>query len=166
MRPAREFSRNDRVVTWSPGGLSVFGVAETTPLATSPDISDQPLGVAWAGKSLAVWTAGQVALLAEKGSVTWKTDLHGLTAVAVASGAEALSDQPAEGDLVVVNGQAIINRGQARLVVQNGRQFIIQGGAARQIGFVVANAPGQPAAGQAGPVEDVISVRPQAVGLL
>jgi outer membrane protein assembly factor BamB len=160
VRPSDEFARKDRVVTWAAGGLSIYAVGQTTPLATVAGISEQPVGAAWANKQLAVWTSNQVWLLSDAGAVVWKTAIHDLPTLAVASDSNAITDEANEAE-----GEGVINgpgRFRQQIIIRNGQRFVIQGGAIRFIGAARGGVavPVAIVAGGAPGVEQVMSVRP------
>ncbi len=123
----RGFSRNDRVVTWSPGtGLAVYPVGETTPAANNA-IKDAPRELAWVDGNLLVWTDSEIFLLkGEKLSTIWNSPVKKLPTaevIAVAGGAEEMAQDAQLADdadaQVIINGRLQLrNRG---IVVRNGR---------------------------------------------
>ena len=169
VHPDRPFARNDRVVTWSPAGLGVYAVGQTTPAFTVASVDEPPVGGAWAGGRLLAWTGGRLtAVGADDGRPAWAVAVAGLAplpAVANPVGTAVVDDVPAavadaDNNNVPgqINGQVINIRvnglGQRVLVVRNGQIVIgpagVQGG-----GPAVAPPP----AGLGGG-EQIVAVRP------
>jgi outer membrane protein assembly factor BamB/tetratricopeptide (TPR) repeat protein len=151
----RDFARNDRVVTWSDNALSVFEPGATTALSTANKIPEEPLACAWLNQKLLVWTPAHVLLFNDDGIESWRTDLHGLPTLPIASDADAVSDDsPMPSDVqsaVVLNGGGrIIINGRRRFMIRNGAIFPLMPGAA----VPLAHAP------PAVPGEKVVAVRP------
>jgi outer membrane protein assembly factor BamB/TolA-binding protein len=105
--PLREFTRFDRLLTWTNGGrrLSIFAAGETTPLATAT-LGETPRGCAWIDKNLLVWSATRMTMLAaDTGSVLWEKALADLGDVEiVAAGGEVAVDGDVRGDGAMLLG--------------------------------------------------------------
>ena len=144
VHPARDFNRNDRVVTWSSTtGLSVFDVAQSTPRFRAAGVTEVPLGAAWVGGRdpargrWVVWTPTGLTALTDGGRPAWPTslavqDLSGVPAVSDGGGA-VVDDAPAGNDPDAIQQQAVINGqlvnvrvigGGRRLMVFRGNQVI------------------------------------------
>jgi hypothetical protein len=160
VRPIAEFTRMDRVVTWSSGGLSGWAVGQSTPLWTAAGVTDPPIGSAWIGDRLAVWSTSRLWLLGDGGSPAWNSDLHVLTSLAVASDNNAIVDAPIPGgddennNLAIqqqmAQQQMIIMAQQRAIIIRGGGRLIFGGGLMPQMG------PRAKAVG----VEQIASVRP------
>jgi outer membrane protein assembly factor BamB len=83
--PMPGFSRNDRLIAWSPGsGLSVFPIDKNKPLFICPTISQIPVanGAAWTADGLLCWSAGFISLVdATSGEFKWSVDLSKLPGI-------------------------------------------------------------------------------------
>ncbi len=175
--PLREASRNDRVVTWSAaGGLSIYAVGETKPLVQNRNISEPPKKIAWMGSNLLAWSDSQIVALAESsGEIVWKTEMRAMQPIEVASAPSAVADEEqanANGNINVgaganlqiqgnvninVRGNAqiqIVNQGNRRLIVQNGRVVRV----INNRGQAAANVPQAPQVVVGGP-EAIYDVR-------
>ena len=77
--PLREFTRNDRLVTFTPGmGLSVWQGGAHDPLYTSRALVDRPVNGAWVGETLIAWSVSKMVMLKPDGSgPLWESELRG-----------------------------------------------------------------------------------------
>jgi hypothetical protein len=97
MVPPRELrddaARHDRVVTWSRAtGVSVYAVGGNKPLGRSAAINRQPLGMAWMGKDLLVWTPDRIVQLkGDQLAIGWDVSVRSLPQVDVVDAADAVS---------------------------------------------------------------------------
>ena len=146
--PAREFSRPDRLVTWTAGrGLSIFPAASNKPLGSSESVTQQPLRLAWLEDDVLVWGSSQLALVPGAGGpAKWKLDVTTLPALEVTRLADA--------GATAVPG-AINQLGNMQVMIQGNRQFVIRGGQLQP--FQPAQVAPRPAAGAD---EQVVEVRP------
>ncbi|MEA2736497.1 MAG: hypothetical protein QOE14_2948, partial [Humisphaera sp.] len=99
------------------GGVSVYAVGSNQPLGTNSTLNRQPLGIAWVGKDLLVWTIDRIALL--KGDTLasiWDVSVRALPQVEIVDAADAVSrvddTQPPRGvpvgpGLVFVDNQLV-----------------------------------------------------------
>ena len=140
VRPTGEFARMDRVVTWSNGGLSVYAVGQSSPMWTAAGVSELPIGSAWMGNELVVWSGQRIWMLRDDGGVAWGSDLHALGTLALASGSNAIVDaQVANGDdanqIVVANQQVQLQQAQLQMIRQQqmAQQMVIIRGNGRII---------------------------------
>jgi hypothetical protein len=130
VQPLREFARNDRVVTFTPGvGVSVFAVGSTEPLANAKAITEIPTNCAWVGDTLLVWSISKIVMIKPDGSSPlWETELRTIPVVEVATRdddqrGDAETAMPDNGIIVnngviIVNGQRIVRRGNALFRIQ------------------------------------------------
>jgi outer membrane protein assembly factor BamB len=65
--------RLDRIIAFTPGGLSVYGVGQSAPLFTARTINEQPKTAAWMGDSLLVFTPTRAVMLQPNGDVAWQS---------------------------------------------------------------------------------------------
>jgi hypothetical protein len=115
--PARDFSRPDRVVTWTAGrGLGIYPAGKNQPLATSDAVAQQPQRLAWIDDDVLAWGATQVWLVSGAGGpAKWKLDITTLPALEVTRLAEAgapqggFPGQPFGGGQVMIQGNRQFN---------------------------------------------------------
>lgn len=113
VHPLRGFNRNDQILTWSPAGLCIYPLGQTTPLATVPGVDKQPLQGAWTHDEWVIWTKQSVYAIGGDGKLVWSFSLAGLPAMVVTSGRETAINEagddtgPTQGGFVRVNGQLI-----------------------------------------------------------
>lgn len=146
--PLREFTRPDRVVTWSAAAgaqapaLSVYAAGQTKALASSSQFAERPLGCAWVDKDLLVWGPTQVALLKGDGAdLAWHMEIGRLAAIEVVA-ADPAGPEAQGGQNNNINNINPINGRFRGGVFINGNQRVFLRGA----GFVQAQAMGAPAA--------------------
>jgi outer membrane protein assembly factor BamB len=149
--PVREFSRPDRLVTWTAGrGLSIFPSASNKPLGSSESVAQPPQKLAWLDEDLLVWGDTEVALVpGGGGAAKWKLELKNLPQVEVMRLADA------SGGAAAVGGFPNQPFGQVQVMVQGNRQFIIRNGIMQPL-----QPPAVAPAPAAGAVEQVADVRP------
>jgi outer membrane protein assembly factor BamB/outer membrane protein assembly factor BamD (BamD/ComL family) len=125
--PLRDFSRNDRLVTFTLGsGVSVWQVGAAQPMFTSRAIMETPLGCAWQGDTLLVWSAGRIVMIKSDGSASaWETELRTIPIVEVATRDDSETPPDDEGNFA---GQININ-GNGQIIFLQGRQRIVRGAA-------------------------------------
>ena len=161
---ARDFARPDRVVTWSPAGVSVFAAGKGLPTApivkskafatpAAPPAGNDwsavaPRGVAWAGDNALVWGGSRVACVDPSGKTTWELDLLNLGQLDVIRGGDAPSGNVAQNDVqqqFMMNGRPINGPGGARLVVRNAAgRVVVQQQPLQQAVAAQGNNPGNP----------------------
>jgi outer membrane protein assembly factor BamB/tetratricopeptide (TPR) repeat protein len=85
VKPERGFARFDRLVTFSANaGLAIYPVGQAAPPGTSKTIAQAPLGCAWRGDNVLVWSADGLSLLAGDSAATlWSCSLKSLPALEV-----------------------------------------------------------------------------------
>jgi outer membrane protein assembly factor BamB len=78
--PMEDFSRGDRVIAWSGGsGLTVYPAGSNKALFACAAISQQPVGAAWVGDKLIVWSRTSVSQLdGTSGKQLWDMDTSSL----------------------------------------------------------------------------------------
>jgi outer membrane protein assembly factor BamB len=156
IRPSTEFARNDRVITWSPAGLAIYVPGQSNPQTRVADMTDQPRVAAWVDKQLVVASDNQVWLLNDTGAIAWKSPVHDLPMIAVASADDAVIDEPDPNEAQVIGG---VQGGQ--VIIRGNQRFIVNGGIIRFGGAVQMNAVAVPAIAPApGEVEQVNALRP------
>jgi outer membrane protein assembly factor BamB len=115
--PLEDFSRNDRIIAWSTGdGISVYSVGQNRPIFTTVAINQAPIGAAWLGPSLLVWSSSAVTLLdGGSGQQKWTREMSSLPTIVnqgdaaaqpdadQATGAEEVSQVRPAGDRIVVS---------------------------------------------------------------
>jgi outer membrane protein assembly factor BamB len=147
--PARDFSRPDRLVTWTAGrGLSIFPAASSKPLGSSESVTQPPLRLAWLDEDVLVWGTSQLALVPGAGGpAKWKLDVTTLPALEVTRLADA--------GATALPGAVNQPFGNMQVMIQGNRQFVIRGGQLQP--FQPAQVAPRPAAGVD---EQVVEVRP------
>jgi outer membrane protein assembly factor BamB len=97
--PMDDFSRNDRVIAWTGAGeLLVYAVGQSKPVFQTVAVNQTPIGAAWLGPNLLVWSAASLTLLdGTLGQPKWSVDLATLPAIVNAGDAAADQDQAADG---------------------------------------------------------------------
>ncbi len=177
IHPMRDFNRQDQVLTWGTGGLSIYAAGATTPISTTSDIKDPPLGAAWVNGKWLVWTASQLFQIDEQGKVVWNFAVNQLPSLLVSGGGDAVVDDTGETGpddaaannnvrvLQGVNGQIIrvqvaggINRG---VLIQGRRGLMRFNGAGAAAGI----APVAPVVQQQGD-EQISAVQPAGAAVL
>ena len=130
--PLRDFSKNDRIVTWSTAPLlKLYAPDGRTPVSTTDQVNEQPKGCAWIGNDLLIWGPTRMWMLKGEGpDVAWKLDIGHLPVIEVVAGEQAP-------DTETVNGNVFINRRQ--VFIRNG--VAIRGGAVVAVPAVVAPKP-------------------------
>ncbi|HSV15552.1 MAG TPA: PQQ-binding-like beta-propeller repeat protein, partial [Tepidisphaeraceae bacterium] len=178
VRPLRDFPRNDRVVAWSAtAGLSIYPVGESTPVTTMPAsaLPESPGGCAWIDPAkLVLWSGSRVMLLGDGAGAgpKWQTPLPSGPALSttVADSRGAIDDEQVAMDQAAGNAGAagpngiVIDGGfggGGRIIVRNGRQFIINGGQIRFIAQGNIGIAGQPAAAPAPAGAAAVGLGPQ-----
>ena len=156
--PIRDFSRADRVVTWSTGGeLCVYPAGRGKPLAKVAGFGEQPRNSAWVGNGLLVWGPAQLALLQGDGAgLAWKLAIKELPAVEIArfEGEQA----PFIPDNNLIADGVVINVVPPQVVVRGNRgQFLMRGGGGMVVQQLPAAQPNPPPARNG---EEIIEVRP------
>jgi outer membrane protein assembly factor BamB len=167
VHPLRDFARYDQLLTWSPAGLCVYPVGQTTPSAKIPAIDQQPLAAAAIHGNWVVWTKSNVYQFAGDGSVTWTMSLASLPAIAVSSGRESAindagdtGDQAMAGNVQMQGGGFVRVNGQLIAVPPNGAINIRGGVIRRQMQVVGQPAPAVPAIAAHPGDEEIIGVQP------
>ncbi|HEV7298956.1 MAG TPA: PQQ-binding-like beta-propeller repeat protein [Tepidisphaeraceae bacterium] len=80
--PATGMTRDDRVIAWTGQALAVYTVGANQPLANFTEVDAQPLGAAWTGQQLVVWSDRTVWRLSpDDGKVLWQAPLGDLPAL-------------------------------------------------------------------------------------
>ena len=136
VHPPRAFNRNDRLVTWSAGtpggGAAAYDVGATVPRFTLTAVTDPPLGAAWLGDRLVVWTPTKLlAVSADAGRDAWPAplaaaDLPAVGPVAADAGAATDGDpQP----VVIGNG----DDDPPQFVRRNGIPFVVRNGVRQRV---------------------------------
>ncbi len=168
--PAVEFSRNDRVVTFTPvSGVRVYAIGGTQPVMSSDAITQTPAGAAWVGPNLLVWTDTELFHLAgESGQLLWRTSLKSMPQIEVVAQATAPRDD--DGDVPAAAADPVeqqlqdvlVGQGQPpRIIVRGGQQIIIQGGGRlRIVGRAAVPIQLQPPDPAPPGAEQIIHVRP------
>jgi outer membrane protein assembly factor BamB len=116
--PPEDFARNDRIITWSGAGageLCVYPVGENRPIFTTVAINQTPVGAAWIGQNLLIWTNTAIYLLdGGSGQQKWATEMSSLPNIVnstdpnaqadadQATGAEEVSQVRPCGDRIVI----------------------------------------------------------------
>jgi outer membrane protein assembly factor BamB/tetratricopeptide (TPR) repeat protein len=168
LHPLRGFARYDQILTWSPAGLCIYPVGQTTPVAKAAGIDKPPLGAAVVHGNWVVWTKTNIYQLAGDGSITWSSALANLPAIAVATGREsAINDTGDNADQAVANnGQIQINGQGGGFVRVNGQLIAVPPGGAvnirglrRQMQMAGQPVPVPPVAGRPGD-EEIVGVQP------
>jgi cellulose synthase operon protein C len=179
--PMRTAARNDRVVTWSGGRLSVWDGRQAQVKAEVEVLSEPPIGAAWLNDvpdDLIVWSAAAVARVnTDDGSVAWRLVVGDMPEVAVPLAGDVPAQQADEaaaeaggererviirlgaGRQEVIEEQIIIRENQ-RLIIQG--NVVIHGGMGNMV-MRPGMAPGEllpavPAAAQG--VEQIAQVVP------
>ncbi|HWE92613.1 MAG TPA: PQQ-binding-like beta-propeller repeat protein [Tepidisphaeraceae bacterium] len=147
--PLRDFSRADRVVTWTAGeAIAVFPAGQAKPIATAKILTDAPTRCAWVGDTLLAWGGGQIASLnADNGQPGWKLALKELPSIEVArlgDGAQAIAADPQFNGMNGNINPAFIRQGRGRMML-----------AAQPVAAVAAPAPARLPVG-----EQITDVRP------
>jgi hypothetical protein len=152
--PLRDFSRPDRLVTWTAGrGLSVFPSASNRPLGSSDSVTQPPQKLAWIDDDLLVWGATHVALVPGAGGpAKWKLDVAALPPLEVTRLADAAG--AANANLAGGFGNQPFGGG-AQVMIQGNRQFMLRNGMMQPVQPVPVAA--RPAAGAG---EQIADVRP------
>jgi outer membrane protein assembly factor BamB len=152
VHPLRDFARYDHLLTWSPAGLCIYPVGQTTPLATLPAIDKPPLAAAVVSGKWIVWTKSNVYQLGADGTIAWTSALASLPAIAVSSGRESAindagdsGDQGMAGNIQVQGGGFVRVNGQLIAVPPGGAINIRGGMIRRQMQIVGQPAPPPPA---------------------
>jgi hypothetical protein len=149
----RDFSRPDRLVTWTAGrGLSIYPAGSNKALGSSESVAQAPQRLAWLDEDLLVWGETEIALVPGAGGPSkWKVDVKALPAVEVMRLADA-----AAGGAGPVGGFPNQPFGNVRVMVQGNRQFFINNNGVMQplLPVPVAAAPA------AGAAEQIVEVRP------
>jgi PQQ-like domain len=188
--PARDFTRSDRLITWSPNALSLFKPTEPKPLATSkafpstgplpPGIAGAapgpnrwpgaPRGVAWTGDTALVWGGSRlVAIDGNNAKTLWEIDLARLAALEVVragdvpggGGAAAPVVVGMDPNVAVIPGQQVIIDGRfGRRVIRGGPVPVNPLQPVNVNPAIAAPAPGHPAPPVPGQGEQVSEVRP------
>jgi outer membrane protein assembly factor BamB/outer membrane protein assembly factor BamD (BamD/ComL family) len=120
-----DFARSDRIVTFTTAAdLAVFPADSSTPIFSSKALADRPVGCAWVGETLLVWSAGKMVMFKPDGSGTlWESDLHNIPQVEVATrdeGENANTDDDTPPDNLPPN---VINNGGQIVILPGGRMF-------------------------------------------
>lgn len=146
--PLRDFSRPDRLVTWTAGrGLSIFPAATNKSLGSSTAVVQPPQRLAWVDEDLLVWGDTEVVLVPGVGGpAKWKLDLKGLAALEVMRLADASG-----GAVIVGAGNPQLDN----LQMMANRRLVGRGRLPQPLPAAAIAAP--PAAGA---VEAVVEVRP------
>ena len=164
VRSLPEFSRFDRLVTWTPAsGIAIYPAYATRPIGSCPDCADRPAACAWvaapttrpSGDELLAWTPSRLLLMdGQSGAMQWKLDIASLPPLDVM--AEVQPDQPLPVGPVIgprIGGPIIIGPG-GRMILRGG--VVIRG---------PINLPGGPAVAPLAPapapqVEAITKVTP------
>jgi outer membrane protein assembly factor BamB len=174
--PLREFTRNDRVVTFAPtSGVSVFQVGKPEPLFSNTVLTETPANCAWVGENLLVWAGGRIALIkGDKNELVWSDGLKTISMVDVASADDAGgggeggdADAQIDAQQLNINGRIVAGGGQVQvlrgaggnqvIVVQGGQRLLLRNNGQVQVIGGPGGAP-QPAVAAGGP-EQVWTVR-------
>ena len=119
----RDFSRPDRLVTWTAGrGLSIFPAATNKPLGSSDSVTQPPSRLAWVDEDLLVWGSTEVVLVPGAGGrAKWKLDVRTLPPVEVMHLADAAGPGAAGGFPNAPFGNAmVVGPGNRQFVFRNG----------------------------------------------
>ena len=146
--PVRDFSRPDRVVTWTAGrGLGIYPAGKNQPLGSSEAVVQPPQKLAWVDEGVLVWGTTQLWLVPEAGGAAkWKLDISTLPTLEVARLGGDAGPQPA------IPGQPF----GAQVMIQGNRQFIVGRNGQLQP-MVAAPIAARPPAGAD---EQIVEVRP------
>ena len=137
-------------------GLSVYAVGANRPLFSCPAVTETPRNIAWMGGNLLVWCPSQLLLIRgdesagasttmpslAAGQVIWDSLLHMLPAAQFASvggtsdddataaatgDTDPTAQQPANGGVIIANGQRIVLGGGGQVFIARGGRLIIGG---------------------------------------
>ncbi|HTW94191.1 MAG TPA: hypothetical protein VMD30_05335, partial [Tepidisphaeraceae bacterium] len=133
VRPLPEFSRFDRLVTWTQGsGLAIYPTYASTPSGSCPDCDVAPTGCAWVappttrpgGDDLLAWTPSSLLLMDGNTAATqWKLNVATLPSLDVM--AEVQPDQPMPVGPIINPGGGII---RGRIIIGPNARVIVRGG--------------------------------------
>lgn len=146
VQPLRDFSRPDRIVTWSTAPvLTIYPAGTIKPLASVNPVPEQPSGCAWTEKNLLVWGPKQLALFkGDEAQFGWKVDVSTLAPLEVIA-----TEHAPDSELPVANN--IIRPQNRAMMIRRGGQAFIRNGLVVNAGFGIAGAA--PKAVPAGPEE-------------
>jgi outer membrane protein assembly factor BamB len=117
-------ARFDRVATWTRGkGASIFAVGSDQPLATIPDVADDPRGAAWVNstKDLLVWSGSQLTLIdGQKLQSRWSLSLGALPEISVFASA---APEAGPGLILQMNGRMLRRMTRQNLIPIRNRPF-------------------------------------------
>ena len=162
--PVKDFSRNDRIVTWSADGvIAVFapakGDGKTDAVFTSHVFKDAPINCAWIADNLLIVSPSKIALLKGDGSAAlWETELKSIPVVEVAT-RDDNADDNADQQQNLMNGPAQINvNGGHVVIIQGGRRMFLRGAGRIRIGPGGAIAAANPQAPVAAGAEQIVKL--------
>jgi outer membrane protein assembly factor BamB len=126
VKPLPDFTRNDRIVTYTAASeVSVLSADTSTPLFSSKALTDRPAGCAWIGETLLVWSSSKMVMLKPDGSSSlWESDLRNIPQVEVATrdqGENANTDDDPNPQVPANLPPNIINNGGQIIVLPGGR---------------------------------------------
>lgn len=113
VQPLPDHRRLDRIIAFTPGGLSVYGVGQSAPIFTAHAVTELPKFAAWMGDSLLVVTQTRAMLLQPNGELAWQVLVQNLPEI------DAETDLPAPVAVAPEEIQRFMRRGRRQFF--NGR---------------------------------------------
>ncbi|HVT88167.1 MAG TPA: PQQ-binding-like beta-propeller repeat protein [Tepidisphaeraceae bacterium] len=135
--PLIDQNSNNRIVTYSSrNGVRVFAVGNTKPLITCDAIRQPPLGCAWSGQNVLVWSKSEMAFLSpDSGQTLWSWIIENASPLEIMANNEQ-PDQDQANPAPRQQVQEQIIRGPAQIPLRGGGQIIIRGNGVLRIGGV------------------------------